>query len=139
MAAKIKESVNARSPVSQLAGWARQGIDSFVAAQKILLDLTAQQNALVIGMLRENLSKPLLWPGEAIATIADKGVQNISAAGKILLDLAGDGTELVVDRVKEAVPLPMPASYRGKRVAPPPGNFARPAEAFAGSRCRADA
>ena len=74
MAAKIKESENAHSPASQLVGWARQGIDSFVAAQKILLDLTAQQNALVIGMLRENLSKPLYWPGEAIATIADKGV-----------------------------------------------------------------
>jgi hypothetical protein len=110
MAAKIKESVNAHSPVSQLTGWARQGIDSFVAAQKILLDLTAQQNALVIGMLRENLSKPLLWPGDAIATIADKGVQNVSAAGKILLDLAADGTELVLNRVKDAVPLPMPAS-----------------------------
>jgi hypothetical protein len=110
MAAKTKESGNAHSPTNQLVGWARQGIDSFVAAQKILLDLTAQQNALVIGMLRENLSKPLLWPGEVIATIADKGVQNISAAGKILLDLASDGTELVVDKVKEAVSLPMPAS-----------------------------
>ena len=62
MAAKTKESGNAHSPANQLVGWARQGIDSFVAAQKILLDLTAQQNALVIGMLRENLSKPLFWP-----------------------------------------------------------------------------
>ena len=111
MAAKTKESGNAHSPASQLAGWARQGIDSFMAAQKILLDLTAQQNALVIGMLRENLSKPLFWPGDAIATIADKGVQNISAAGKILLDLAGDGTELVVDGVKEVVPLPDARRY----------------------------
>jgi len=106
MAAKTKESGNAYSPASRLAGWARQGMDSFMSMQKILLDLTAQQNALVIGMLRESFSKPLLWPGDAIVSIADKGVQNISAAGKILLDFAGDGTELVVDRVKEAVPLP---------------------------------
>jgi hypothetical protein len=110
MAAKIKESGNARSPANRMVGWARQGIDSLVAAQKILLDLTAQQNALVIGMLRENLSKPLLWPGEVIATIADTGVHNISAAGKIVLDLAADGTGLVVDKVKEAVPFPMPLS-----------------------------
>jgi len=109
MAANNKESRNAPSPAHQLAGWARQGIDSLVAAQKILLDLTAQQNALVIGMLREGLSKPLSWPIDAIATIADKSVHNISATGKILLDLATDGTDLVVDRVKEAVPLPMPA------------------------------
>ncbi len=108
MAGKSKESGNAHSPANQLAGWARQGIDSLVAAQKILLDLTAQQNALVIGMLRENLTKLLSWPGEAIATIADKGVQNISGAAKILLDLVGDETELVVDRMKEVAPLPMP-------------------------------
>lgn len=106
MPAKTKESENAYSPASQLAGLARQGMDSFMSMQKILLDLTAQQNALVIGMLRESFSKPLLWPGDAIATIADKSVQNISAAGKILLDFAGDGTELVVDRMKDALPLP---------------------------------
>jgi len=63
----------------------------------------------VIGMLRENLSKPLFWPGDAIATIADKGLHNLSAAGKILLDLASDGTELVAERMKEVVPLPMAA------------------------------
>jgi len=74
MTAKTKESGNAHSPGNKLAGWARQGIDSLVAAQKILLDLTAQQNALMIGMLQENLSKPLLWPGDMIAAIADKGV-----------------------------------------------------------------
>ena len=92
MAGKSNELGNAHSPANRLAGWARQGIDHFVAAQKILLDLTAQQNALMIGMLREKLSKPRSWPGDEIATIADKGVQDISAAGKILLDLVGGGT-----------------------------------------------
>ena len=29
--------------------WARQGIGSFMAAQRILLDLAAQENALLIG------------------------------------------------------------------------------------------
>jgi len=108
MAGKTKELRTAASAGSQLAGWARQGIESFMAAQKILLDLTAQQNALVIGMLRESLSKPLL-PGDTIAEMTDQGVQNLSAAGKILLDLAAGGTDLVVDGVKDAVPLPLAA------------------------------
>lgn len=105
MAAKTTESGNGSSAASHLAGWVRQGIDSFMAAQKILLDLTAQQNALVIGMVRERLSEPFR-PGVAIAKIADKGVQNLSAAGRIMLDLAAGETALVLDGVKSLVPLP---------------------------------
>ena len=37
MVAKTKESSNALSPISQLAGWARQGIESFAAAQSFCL------------------------------------------------------------------------------------------------------
>jgi len=108
MAVKTKESAIADSPARQLAGWARQGFGSFMAAQKILLDLTAQQNALVIGMLRESLSDPPR-PDRAFAKIADKGIQNLTDAGKILLDLAADETSLVVDGVKGVIPLPAAA------------------------------
>jgi len=104
MAAKTREAAAAHSPASQLAGWARQGVEGFMAAQKILLDLTAQQNALVIGMLRERLSEPLI-PTDAIADLADKGVQNLTEAGKIMLDLASGEAELMVDGVKGVVPL----------------------------------
>jgi hypothetical protein len=110
MAVKIGESENAPSPVNALAGWARQGIDSFMAAQKILLDLMGQQNALVIGMVRERLSKAGVPAGDAIAKNADHAVRSLTDAGKILLDLAASETELVVEGVKEAVPLPATAS-----------------------------
>src|ERR1039458_513959 len=106
MAAKTKVSTNGHSPTSKLAGWARQGIDSFMGAQKILFDLTAPQNALVIRMICARMSEPGFWPGNAIAAIADKSVENVSAAGKILLDLAADGTELVMTGIKDSVPLP---------------------------------
>src|SRR5271167_409409 len=109
MTARTKESSQAFSPVSQVAGWARQGIESFVAAQKILLDFTAQQNALVMGMVRERLSEPRLRPDLAIAKIADKGVENITAAGKILLDFAAGEAALVADGVKEGLRLPAAA------------------------------
>jgi hypothetical protein len=109
MTARTKESSQAFSPVSQLAGWAREGIESFVAAQKILLDFTAQQNALVMGMVRERLSEPRLRPDLAIAKIADKGVENITAAGKIVLDFAAGEAALVADGVKEGLRLPAAA------------------------------
>jgi len=106
MPEKSKETRVAPSPADQLVSWARQGIESFMAAQKILLDLTAQQNALVIGMVREQMSKPRFRPGPAIAKVADRGVENITAAGKILLDLAAGETALVVDGLHQALPLP---------------------------------
>jgi len=106
MPAKEKVPSPAPSVASHVAGWARQGIESFVAAQKILLDLAAQENALVIGMVREQLSKPVFRPDLAVVKIADKGVENITAAGKILLDFAAGETALVADGVKEWLRLP---------------------------------
>lgn len=91
-----------------LAVWARQGIESFVAAQKILLDLTAQQNSLLIGMIRERLSEPGFQPGKALARMADKGVENFTSAGKILLDFAAGETGLMLDGVKKGLRLPAP-------------------------------
>ncbi len=106
MPGKMKEAPRAFSPASHLAGWARQGIESFAAAQKILLDLTAQQNALVIGMLRERLTMPSFKPGDAIAKVADKSVKGLTSSAKILLDLAEGETALAADAVKEGLPLP---------------------------------
>lgn len=101
MVAKTKESSKALSPISQLADWARQGIESFAAAQTFLFDLTARQKALVMGMVQQRLSQPGLRPGDTIAPIANKGVENLTAAGKILLDLAAGETALVADWAKE--------------------------------------
>jgi hypothetical protein len=101
MVAKTKESSKALSPISQLAGWARQGIESFAAAQAFLFDLTARQKALVMGMVQQRLSQPGLRPGDMIAPIADKGVETLTAAGKVLLDLAAGETALVADWAKE--------------------------------------
>jgi hypothetical protein len=106
MPAKVTAPSPPSSPVNRLAGWARQGTESFVAAQKTLLDLTAQQNALVFGMVRERLGKPRFRPDVAIAQIADTGVEHFTTAGKILLDLAAGETALVVDGFKEGLRLP---------------------------------
>lgn len=93
------------SSASRLAGWARQGIESFVTIQKILLDLTAQQNALAIGVVRERISVPRARPGDSIARIAEQSITNITAADKILLDLLGGESALIADSVKEGLRL----------------------------------
>ena len=77
-----------------------------MVAQKILFDLTARQNAVVVGMVRERLSHARLGPNDTITKIADKGVENFTAAGKILLDLAAGETALVDDWAKEGPRFP---------------------------------
>lgn len=91
------------SPPGRLATWVRQSVESFVAAQKILLDLTAQQNALAIGILRERVNIPN--PAGMLVKIADQSVDGLTGAGKILLDLAAGETAVVVDGMKDVMRL----------------------------------
>jgi hypothetical protein len=84
-------------------------MQSFIATQKILLDLAAQENALLIGMVREGLGKAAFRPFASMVGIAEAGVKNMTGVGKILLDLAADETALVVGGVKEGLRLPVPA------------------------------
>ena len=57
MNAREKKATRAAPPASLLVGWARQGMGSFMAAQRILLDLAAQENAMLLGMAREQFGK----------------------------------------------------------------------------------
>ncbi len=109
MAPREKKSPRTSPPSNPLMGWARQGIESFVAAQKIVLDLAAQENGLFFGMAREHLVKPAFRPSAMLAGVAEKGVKDFTTAGKILLDLAAGETALVVDGVKEGLRLPVAA------------------------------
>jgi len=109
MTAKGKKVPRAAPATNPLTDWARQGFASFMAAQRILLDLAAQENALVIGMAREQFGKGGFRPGNTLAGMADDGMKNFAAAGKIVLDLAAGETGLVVEGVKEGLPLPVAA------------------------------
>ncbi len=109
MTTKGKKTPRAAPPTNPLTDWARQGFGSFMAAQRILLGLAAQENALLIGMAREQFGKGGFRPGTALAGIADDGVRSFAAAGKILLDLTAGETGLVVEGMKEGLPLPLAA------------------------------
>lgn len=88
-----------------LAGWGRQAFQTFVAAQNILLDLTAQQNALAIGVVRERANMPHWGPRGVFADLADKSVTTITGAGKIWLDLAAGESALLAEGVKDGLRL----------------------------------
>ena len=93
------------SVAGQASSWIRQGLESFVAAQKILLDLTAQQNALAIGIMRERLRMPRLHVGSTVVGVANQAVSGVTGAGKILLDLAAGETALLADGLKDVLRL----------------------------------
>jgi len=109
MKTRDKKATRAAPPASVLVGWARQGMGSFMAAQRILLDLAAQENAMLLGMAREQFGKDGIRPAAKLVEMADTGVKNFTAAGKILLDLAAGETEMMVEGVKEVLPLPASA------------------------------
>lgn len=93
------------SPAAKVMGWARQGVESFVTVQNILLDLTAQESALAIGVLRERLNLRSLRPRISITTAADKSVATLTSAGKIMVDLAEGENALVTEGLKEGLRL----------------------------------
>lgn len=110
MSAAAAASPRVLSPLGGLANWGRQAVDSFVAAQRIVLELTAQQNALVIGLVRERFAMPLKRPDKAIAKMADRGVTSAVSAGKIMLDLAATESGLFTEGLKEGLRLPAAAA-----------------------------
>ena len=73
-----KKSPRASPPSNPLMGWAHQGIESLVAAQKIVLDLAALKNALVFGMVQDQVGTPIFCPGAMLSGLADKGVKNFT-------------------------------------------------------------
>ena len=62
--------------VSLLTGWAQQGVQSFFATQRILLDLAMRQNASVMHSVREQLSDPHHSPAAILGEVAGDGVTN---------------------------------------------------------------
>lgn len=91
------------SVASLLSGWARQGVDSFLATQRILLDLAIRQNASVMHLLREQLANRRSSPAGVFNELTGQGVNNFIEAQKVLLDLAQQQNKIVMTGVKERV------------------------------------
>ena len=109
-----------------------------MAAQRILLDLATQENALLVGMIGHNLENSISQPGATLAGLADMGVRNFTSAGKILLDLAAAETTLVVDGVKEGFAASSGRECCRRRGTPPRGHIRSHAKTPVGFDRRAD-
>jgi len=86
-----------------LSGWAQQGVQSFFATQRILLDLAMRQNANLMHALRKQLTDPHHSPTAILSEVAGEGMTNFLEGQKILLDLGKQQNEILMNGVKERV------------------------------------
>jgi hypothetical protein len=91
--------------VSLLSGWVQQGLESFFATQRILVDLAMRQNTNAMKSIRQGLSESEEkdTPVKILTEIAVEGTANLVEAQRILLDLVQQENEIVMNGVKERV------------------------------------
>ncbi len=89
--------------LSLLSGWVQQGIESFIATQRILVDLAIRQNANAMEVIRERLADPDICPVAIISELAGEGITNFIEAQRILLSLVQSENEILMKGVKERV------------------------------------
>jgi hypothetical protein len=94
---------NESSFVSLLSGWAQQGVQSFFATQRILLDLAMRQNASLMHSLRQQLSDPHHSPTAILSEVTAEGMSNFIEGQKVLLELGEKQNEILMTGVKERV------------------------------------
>lgn len=88
---------------SVVSGWAQQGVHSFFATQRILLDLAMKQNASVMHALRQHLNDPHHSPAAILSEVAGEGMTNFIEGQKILLDLGKKQNQILVAGLKERI------------------------------------
>jgi hypothetical protein len=89
--------------VHLLSGWAQQGVQSFFATQRILLDLAMRQNASLMQSVRQQLSDPQHSPTTILSETTAEGVSNFIEGQKVLLELGHKQNEILMNGVKERV------------------------------------
>lgn len=91
--------------LSLLSGWAQQGLESFFATQRILVDLVLRENTNAMKSIREGLSASEAKdsPVKILTEIAVEGTANYVEAQRILLDLAQQENEIVMNGIKDRV------------------------------------
>jgi len=89
--------------VSLLSGWVQQGIENFLAMQRILVDLAVRQNSGVVNFVRERVADPEYCPMATVGEALGEGVSNFIEGQKLLLSLVKQESEIVAHGVKERV------------------------------------
>jgi hypothetical protein len=89
--------------ISLLTGWVQQGVESFFATQRILVDIAMRQNVAAAKNLREGLFDAEHSPVAILAELATEGTSSFVEAQKILLHLAHQENEILMNGGKERV------------------------------------
>ncbi len=99
----VKNHVPESSFVSLLSGWVQQGIENFLATQRILVDLAMRQNTGVVNFVRERVADPAYCPAATVSEAVGEGMSNFIEGQKLLLNLAKQEYEIMAHGVKERV------------------------------------
>jgi hypothetical protein len=91
------------STVSIVTGWAQHGAESFLATQRILLDLAMRQNANLMQSGLKQLTDPHHSPAALLSEVAGEGLTNFIEGQEVLLDLGKQQNEILMAGVKEQV------------------------------------
>ncbi len=86
-----------------LSGWVQQGVESFFATQRILVDIAMRQNAIAMKSLRDGFSDPEKSPVAVLTELAVEGTSSFIEAQRILLNLAQQENDILFSGVKERV------------------------------------
>jgi hypothetical protein len=89
------------SAVSVLSGWTQQGVQSFFAMQRILLDLAMRQNRNVMHAPRQQPTDPHHSPTTILSEVAAEGMTNFIEGQEVLLDLGKQLNEILMDVMVE--------------------------------------
>jgi len=99
----VKTHVPESTFVSLLSGWVQQGVENFLATQRILVDLAVRQNSSIVNFVRERLADPEYCPIATTREAIGEGVSNFIEGQKLLLNLAKEEYDIAANGVKERV------------------------------------
>ena len=104
-------------------GWMQQGVESFFATQRILVDLAMRQNLNLMKTLRDDLSNPETSPLVMLTELAAEGTSTFIETHRILLDLAHRETEIMMGGIQGQIGDSAPALAMTEMVRRSMGTF----------------
>jgi len=100
---KPGSSARPSSFLSLMTGGVEQGVESFFATQRVLVDVAMRQSAAITKTLTEGISDPDHSPAAILSELAIEGTSSFTEAQKILLSLAQQENEILMNASKERI------------------------------------
>jgi hypothetical protein len=103
----------------------QQGVESFFATQRVLVDVAMRQNATAMKTLRETFTDPEHSPVAIATELAIEGTSSFVEAQRILLNLAQQENDILMNGAKERMGGSMPMTAMTDLVRRSVDNFIR--------------